>query len=69
MILGGAFKYSPLSMIFTVSIFVDALYWVEKVPFYSMFSGRFYNEWMLDFGQMISLHLLRGSYGLHLFIC
>ena len=46
---GKAFRYSPVSMMFTVGFFVDALYQVEKVPFYPMFSGRFYNEWMLDF--------------------
>ena len=41
--------------------FVDVLYQVEKISFYSQFANSFYHEWMLNFVKCFFLYLLIGS--------
>ena len=44
-----AYMFSPLKLMLVVRFFVDILYQVKEVPFYSWFTENFQHEWILNF--------------------
>ena len=56
---GNAFNFSPLRIMFAVGLSYMALIMLRYVPSIPAFWRVFYDKWMLNFCQRLSLHLLR----------